>query len=116
MGTNAGPTSQGGDAELGGVAPLGPSSQWGQRGRKALTGGTHPIADQCLTWRCPSWRSPIGTPRKAALFPSRQLWDVGFSEHFPGVYHSSEVCDVRPLMDASIHRVDIMMYREPRDI
>lgn len=41
---------------------------------------------------------------------------MGFSEHFPGVYHSSEVCDVRPLMDASIHRVDIMMYREPRDI
>lgn len=55
-------------------------------------------------------------PQRPNILPRRQQWDMGFSEHFPSVYHSSEVCDVRTLMDASIHRLDIMMYREPRDI
>lgn len=65
----------------------------------------------------PSWRSHYGgIPQRPSLLPRRQWWGTGFSEHFLSVYHSSEVCDVRSLMDASIHRLDIMMYREPRDI
>lgn len=57
-----------------------------------------------------------GHPPKTKSLARRQQWGTGFSEHFLSVYHSSEVCDVRSLMDASIHRLDIMMYREPRDI
>lgn len=93
----------------------------GQRGSagKALARGTQtlfPSLSLITQWH-PSWPSLRGgTPQRPSLFPRRQRWDAGFSEHFPSVYHSSEVCDVRPLMDASIHRLDIMMYREPRDI
>jgi len=96
-------------------APL-PGDSKGQQGRLCVE---EPVSDPQLTSsQCrPSWRSPRGgPPQRPDLFPRRQGWDVGFSEHFPSVYHSSEVCDVRPLMDASIHRLDIMMYREPRDI
>lgn len=75
------------------------------------------ISDSRAAGDVPPAGVPMGAlPQRPSFFPRRQRWDMGFSEHFPSVYHSSEVCDVRPLMDASIHRLDIMMYREPRDI